>query len=197
MKKIGIYGGSFSPPHIGHVCAARQFIDALSLDELFIVPSFISPHKQNKLTATPTDRYEMTKRAFKGISGVTVSDYEIAKKEVSYTVNTLTHFAAKGELYFLCGADMFLSLDKWYRPDLLFKQAAFVVIRREEGFEDDILQAKKHYEETYHATVIYLENKILPLSSTMIRSAVCEGRSISPWVNPEVEVYIREHRLYL
>ena len=138
MKKIGIYGGSFSPPHHGHLSAAKQFIEELSLDELLIMPSHISPHKVTDPTLTSRHRYEMAKIAFKDLPRVTVSDYEIQKGDVSYTASTLSHFAKEGELYFLCGTDMFLTLSRWYRPDIIFKNATIVLASRENGKETEI-----------------------------------------------------------
>lgn len=197
MKKIGIYGGSFSPPHNGHIGAAKQFIKELSLDELLIMPSHISPHKITDSTLTSRHRYEMAKLAFADIPNVTVSDYEIEKGDVSYTAQTLTHFAKEGELYFLCGTDMFLTLSKWYRPDIIFQKAVIVLASREEGKEEAVALAKEHYEKDFSARIVTLHNKVLPLSSTEVRQALRENRDVSALIPPQVEVYIREKRLYL
>ena len=197
MKKIGIYGGSFSPPHNGHLCAARQFMDALMLDELLIMPSHISPHKVTDPSLTSRHRYEMAKLAFRGIPRVTVSDYEIQKGDISYTANTLLHFANEGELYFLCGTDMFLTLSRWYRPDIIFQNATIVLASRELGKEQEILHAKNAYEKEYGARIVILNNQVLELSSTEVRNALKQGNDVSRYLSHDVEVYIREHHLYL
>lgn len=198
MKKIGIFGGSFSPPHNGHLLAARQFMDAMSLDELLVMPTYVSPHKQNKNTLSSAHRLAMTRLAFASLPGATVSDYEAEKGGVSYTADTLTHFAKEGELYFLCGTDMFLSLSSWYRPDIIFKNANIVVVSREKGHEKEIREAAERYRSTYeNVRVTVLENKVLPLSSTEVRNAIAEGKDVSQLIPPSVEVYIREHKLYL
>lgn len=197
MKKIGIYGGSFSPPHNGHVCAAKQFMDALSLDELLIMPSHISPHKVTDPTLTSRHRYDMAKIAFKDLPRVTVSDYEIQKGDVSYTANTLSHFAKEGELYFLCGTDMFLTLSHWYRPDIIFQNATIVLASRENGKEREVIAAKKTYEKDFDARIIILNNEVLEISSTEVRQALKQGSDVSRYLSHDVEVYIRERNLYL
>ena len=197
MKKIGIYGGSFSPPHNGHISAARQFMDALSLDELLIMPSHISPHKVTDPTLTSRHRYDMAKIAFKDLPRVTVSDYEIQKGDISYTANTLSHVSNEGELYFLCGTDMFLTLSRWYRPDIIFENATIVLASRENGKEEEIIAAKKAYETDFGARIIILNNEVLEISSTEVRQALKQGNDVSRYLSQDVEVYIREHNLYL
>ena len=197
MKKIGIYGGSFSPPHNGHVFAAKQFMEALLLDELLIMPSHISPHKVTDPSLTSYHRYDMAKLAFAGLSNVTVSDYEIQKGDVSYTANTLTHFASEGNLYFLCGTDMFLTLSRWYRPDIIFQNATIVLASRENGKDEEIQQAKENYEKDYGARIVILNNQVLEISSTEVRNALKQGKDVSRYLSKDVEVYIREHNLYL
>lgn len=197
MKKIGIYGGSFSPPHQGHVSAAMQFIKALALDELLIMPSHISPHKVTDPTLTSRHRYDMAKIAFHGLPRVTVSDYEIQKGDISYTANTLSHFAKEGELYFLCGTDMFLTLFQWYRPDIIFEKATIVLASREKGKEQEILSAKENYEKNFGARIIILNNDVIEISSTQVREALKQGNDVSRYLSHDVEEYIREHSLYL
>ena len=197
MKKIGIYGGSFSPPHHGHLSAAKQFIEELSLDELLIMPSHISPHKVTDPTLTSRHRYEMARIAFKDLPRVTVSDYEIQKGDVSYTASTLSHFAKEGELYFLCGTDMFLTLARWYRPDIIFQNATIVLASRENGKEQEIASAKEAYEKDFGARIIILNNEVLEVSSTEVRNALKQGKDVSRYLSHDVEVYIREHNLYL
>ena len=197
MKKIGIYGGSFSPPHHGHVSAAKQFMEALSLDELLVMPSHISPHKITDPSLTSRHRYDMAKIAFADLPKVTVSDYEIQKGDVSYTANTLTHFSQEGDLYFLCGTDMFLTLSRWYRPDIIFRNATIVLASRENGKDEEIQQAKETYEKEYGAQIIILNNQVLEVSSTEVRNALKQGKDVSRYLSHDVEVYIREHNLYL
>ena len=197
MKKIGIYGGSFSPPHNGHIGAARQFLQELDLDTLLIMPSHISPHKVTDASLTSRHRFDMAKLAFADIDRVTVSDYEINKGDISYTANTLSHFAKEGTLYFLCGTDMFLTLSKWYHPEVIFENATIVLASRTETLDREVREKKEQYEKDYAARIVILHNKVLPLSSTEVREALKSGKEVSHLIPHEVEVYIREHALYL
>ena len=100
MEKIGLYGGTFAPPHLGHVHAARAFLRAIPVDRLLVMPTFQPPHKAKAAGDTPEVRLEMCRAAFAGIPGVEVSDYEITKADVSYTVQTLRHLTAENrEIY--------------------------------------------------------------------------------------------------
>lgn len=196
MKRIGIYGGSFSPPHNGHVEAVKSFQEAMMLDKVLIMPTYIAPHKQTASSVSATHRFEMARRAFSSLDYVTVSDYEISKKSVSYTADTLLHFAPEGKLFFLCGSDMFLTLDRWYRPDIIFENATIVLASRDGSLDEACLIKKAEYEAVYSANVIILQNKIRKLSSTDVREALMAKKDVSDLISPEVEAYIRENRLY-
>ena len=172
-------------------------MEALSLDELLVMPSHISPHKITDPSLTSRHRYDMAKIAFADLPKVTVSDYEIQKGDVSYTANTLTHFSQEGDLYFLCGTDMFLTLSRWYRPDIIFRNATIVLASRENGKDEEIQQAKETYEKEYGAQIIILNNQVLEVSSTEVRNALKQGKDVSRYLSHDVEVYIREHNLYL
>ncbi len=194
--RIGIYGGSFSPPHNGHIEAVKSFQSSIMLDKVLVVPTYIAPHKQTANTVSVEHRLEMTRRAFKDFDFVTVSDYEIKQKTVSYTANTLTHFASEGELFFLCGSDMFLTLDSWYRPDLIFQNATIVLASRDAELEDHCLLKKTQYEKDFAAKIVVLENHVTKLSSTEIRKLIGNNEPIDTLVPQSVEAYIRQNKLY-
>lgn len=194
--RIGIYGGSFSPPHNGHIEAVKSFQSSIMLDKVLVMPTYIAPHKQNTATLAPEHRLEMTRLAFKELEFVTVSDYEITQGTVSYTANTLTHFAKDGELFFLCGSDMFLTLDKWYRPDVIFENATIVLASRDHALDEECLIKKSQYEKEFGARITALPNPVRKLSSTDVRNAVKENRPISSLVPPAVETYIKENHFY-
>lgn len=191
MKKIGIYGGTFSPPHLGHVRAVQRFTEALALDEVIVMPTNIPPHKQESRGCDAAGRFAMTRLAFAGLHGVTVSDWEMEQGAVSYTADTLTHFASAGSLYYLCGTDMFLTLGEWYHPEIIFEKATLVLIRRDQTPDPQILQAKTEYEKTYGARILLLQDEPMELSSSDIRDAVGRGESIESMVPPPVAELIR------
>lgn len=194
--RIGIYGGSFSPPHNGHVEAVKSFHSSIMLDNVLVIPTYIAPHKQTANTLSSTHRLAMTRLAFADLNFVTVSDYEIEQQAVSYTANTLSHFAKKGELFFLCGSDMFLTIDSWYRPDIIFENATIVLASRDTELDDDCLLKKEAYEKKYNAKITVLRNTVNKISSTEVRSAIRNGKPIDSLVPLSVEDYIRKHKLY-
>ena len=180
MRKIGIYGGSFSPPHLGHVKSAKAFYDGCGLDELIVMPAGIPPHKQAITAISSEDRLLLCKTAFADGEGgrrITVSDYEIKKRGLSFTCETLRHFASRGvRLYFLMGSDMFLSLDTWKRPDLIFKYATVVVNRRETDLDATLFTEKKaFFERKYGAKILLRPFEPLEISSSEVRDAIANG----------------------
>lgn len=198
MLEIGIYGGTFAPPHKGHVHAAEAFVSELSLDALYIIPTAIPPHKTLDYQDNPVDRLNMSKLAFGHIRNVTVSDYEILKSGKSYTYKTLQNFQSLGHLTFLCGTDMFLTLESWKFPERIFSLARIAVMPRESDKKDldDIKKSAERYTLKYGAETVLLRTSALPLSSTSIREAVRRGDSISSYVSESVEKYIYGNGLY-
>ncbi|MBQ7364954.1 MAG: nicotinate (nicotinamide) nucleotide adenylyltransferase [Clostridia bacterium] len=196
MPRIGIYGGSFSPPHYGHVEAVQSFYSSMMLDKVLVIPTFIAPHKQNLATVSSEHRLAMTRLAFQHLPYVTVSDYEITKKDVSYTAHTLAHFANDGKLFFLCGSDMFLSMDTWYRPDIIFQNAAIVLASRDAALDQACLLKKAIYEDRYSAEIHILENSVRKLSSTEIRAAIRRREDVSGNLPQAVIDYMKAWHLY-
>lgn len=198
-KKVGIYGGTFAPPHKGHVKAARHFIKCAKLDELLITVTYTPPHKQVKGDAEPYQRLEMARLAFGKIKKAVVSDYEIEKKGVSYTKDTLRHFKTEeNELYLLVGDDMFLTLDEWRSPDEIFSLCTVVCFPRDDdgAILEKIQAKKKEYEEKFSARIMTPEYTVYELSSTEIREDIKNGCSVSDKITKEVLDYINEHGLY-
>ena len=197
MGRIGIFGGTFSPPHNGHVESAKAFKRELSLDRLIIIPTNVPPHKQHQ-TCPPLHRLEMTRLAFSSIEGCEISDYEINTPGKSYTANTLSHFYnGEDELFFLCGTDMFLTLHSWYKPEIICSLAGIVLVRRDNETEDSILETDRRLKRELGARTFFLENKVLDISSTQIRSLVASGKDPSHLVPASVAEYIKANGLYI
>ena len=130
--RVGIYGGTFSPVHNGHVAAAKAFMEQMWLDILYVIPTGVTPHKDMKGDATAKDRLEMCRLAFADVDGVIVSDLEMKREGKSYTVDTLRElYDPAGRLFFLMGTDMLLTLDTWREPEEIFRLCYPVYIRRE------------------------------------------------------------------
>ena len=205
MKKLGIYGGSFSPPHNGHVKSALAFYDSMELDELRILPAGVPPHKVLEGDATAADRLEMTRRAFSSkvckSRNILVDDYEVRNEGKSFTYMTLEHFSAPDvRLYLLVGSDMFLSLETWKKPETIFALACVVVNRRETDGDPGTFEEKKEYfEKTFGAKVCMPRFKPIVLSSTDLRRQFSEGipaLRLAKLMNAGVLDYIIEAGLY-
>lgn len=199
MKTVGIYGGTFSPPHNGHVHAVKEFLAAEKPDELLIIPTFLPPHKAMKGDATPEERLRMCELAFDFDPRIAVSDMEIRRGGKSYTAETLEALSADGvRLVFLCGTDMFLTMDSWHTPERVFAAAEIVYIRREtfEENEENLRQKAKEYRERHAATVRELKVAPYMLSSSVCRDGLRDDTLPAEAIPQKVKEYIKECKLY-
>ena len=197
-ERIGIYGGTFSPPHCGHVRAAEAFAASGCIDRLMIIPSFLPPHKDYRPEVSTEDRLHMCEIAFSGIPGAEISDIEIRRGGKSYTVDTLRALSAPDrELVMLCGTDMLMTLDSWYRADEIFRLCTVAYVRRENSAEVlPLLRARADlYREKYGARIIEIESDALEISSTEIRREL--SHNVAPSLIPRgVYEYIQKRGLY-
>ena len=201
--RIGIYGGTFDPPHNGHISACKTFLDNVELDILYVIPVYTPPHKMQKSDTAPLSRLEMSKIAFSSLSSkVFVSDIEIKREGKSYTADTIRFFKENymdAEIFFLCGTDMILTMDFWYKPDYIFENATIVYVRREndEEITEEIAKKCAIYEEKFNAKIIYLKMDTIEISSTDIRSAINDEKRLKSLVSPQIYNFILENGLYL
>ncbi|MFA5561348.1 MAG: nicotinate-nucleotide adenylyltransferase [Eubacteriales bacterium] len=197
--RLGIYGGTFSPPHLGHVHAARRFLEGLSLDRLLVIPAGIPPHKDQQDGVTAEQRFAMCRLAFSALPRTEVSRMELDRAGISYTCDTLAALAAPGRrLFVLCGTDMMLTLDRWRQPERLFALATLVLVRRESDPEltHAIREKNRQYRARYGAEVEVLDGEVLTLSSAFVREQIRKGRPVSELLDVSVAAYIKEQRLY-
>lgn len=198
--RIGIFGGTFSPVHNGHVSAAKSFMEQMWLDILFVIPTGTSPHKEMSGSADAYDRLRMCEAAFSGLDGVIVSDMEIRREGKSYTVDTLRQlYDPENRLFLLCGTDMMLTLDKWRDADEIFKLCYPVYMRREndEVITNLIIKKNAEYKEKYGRIATRITGDAVVVSSSEVREKIQNGEDISSLVPPAVEAYIKEKGLYL
>ena len=196
IRRIGIFGGTFNPPHIGHIEAAKAFLEKANLDKLIIMPAFIPPHKEHDVTVSCEARVDMCKIAFGNIPKVEVSDLEISRGGKSYTYLTLEELKSPDiELYFLCGTDMILTMDSWKNPDIIFSLAKICYIRREnEENTANLIKIKcEEYLNKYGATVMPIDANAIEISSSEIRSDIKGAKN---YITPEVTEYIIKAGLY-
>lgn len=186
MKKIGLLGGTFDPPHMGHLLIAEEVYDQLKLDEIWFVPSHEPPHK-DKATMAVVDRLEMIEAAIADNDHFFLERYEIDQPGKSYTFHTiaaLTERYPSYRFYFIIGADMVEYLPKWYRIDELVTMVQFVGVKRPD------YQLKTDY------PVILLDIPGVDISSTMIRERMKQNRTTTYYLPTSVNRIIKEKQLY-
>lgn len=170
--KLAVFGGAFNPVHMGHIALAKHIKDNIGADKVLIVPSFFSPHKSSKGLISGEDRLNMCRLAFEGMDGFEISDIEIMRSDVSYTANTLIGLKKaypKDELFLFMGADMFVTVDNWYRPDVIFSVCTLCTVPRDDITKQQLLDKAKEYEEK-GAKSIVLDAPLYDISSTELRN---------------------------
>ena len=200
-KNLGIYGGTFAPVHKGHVESAKAFARSGLIDTLFIMPAYLPPHKKLSFSDSPEARMEMLKIAFRDFYENSVdfqiSDYEIKKENVSYTYDTVSHFIKLCEkLILLCGEDMFLSFDTWYRAPELMKTCEVAYIPRHNGHLKVLKDKADELYERYGLISHEINAAVVDISSSEIREKIKNGSDITDFVDADVEKYIKEKGLY-
>ncbi|WP_303857450.1 nicotinate (nicotinamide) nucleotide adenylyltransferase [Aminicella lysinilytica] len=199
MNEIGILGGSFDPFHLGHLSIAEAAIEELNLTKVILIPTKVSPFKLGKKMASEKDRVAMTRLAAQEDEKFEVSTIETDRSSVSYTYKTLELLKKSMEdtkIWFMMGTDSFVSLESWYKGQELLEEYSFAVAARP-GFDVSVVEYKaEKYRVKYGAEVRILHNRMLDISSTEIKEAIKEGRSIEGYVPQRIERYIDEHGLY-
>jgi nicotinate-nucleotide adenylyltransferase len=187
MKKVCIFGGTFNPPHIGHLIMANEVYHALDFDEIRFMPNAKPPHKEAIQLATGEQRLHMLKLAIEPFSYFSVEPIEIVRGGLSYSFDTMIELQKQEpqtQFSFLIGADMIAYLSQWYKIEELVKQFQLIGVRRP-GYDE---------KSTYPVTLI--EAPIIDLSSTMLRNRVKDGKDVTLLISENVQSYIRQEKLY-
>ena len=202
--KLGIYGGTFNPPHLGHLTSARAALDVLGLDRLQFVPAAVPPHKQLPADSPPAAaRLEMAELAADSLllpDRVSVSDIELSRPGKSYTADTLEQLHAQypqAELWLMMGTDMFLTLQYWRQPEQLTRLAGVCTFARTQSDSGEALNAQAEYlRKTFGAKTCVLQlPHIVEISSTRLRDLLERGEG-QEYLPPAVYGYIIRHGLY-
>src|SRR5699024_6236300 len=186
MKKIGILGGTFDPPHLGHLMVASEVKHALQLDEIWFIPTN-KPHHKREATHRNTHRLNMLAHAIKDTSYFKVNDIEMKRQGKSYTIDTIQMLQEQyrdNQFYFIIGADMVEYLPKWYRIDDLIELVQFVGVRR------------KNYELNTNYPVLEVSIPTMEISSADIRNRIQHSKPFKYFVTTSVYHYIKEENLY-
>lgn len=199
MSGIAVFGGTFNPIHCGHLQIINE-VDKLGfIDKILIMPDNIPPHKKVGFLAENLHRVNMCKLAISEIKKACVDESELQRGGKSYTFDTLTNLKEKyvnDDLYLVCGGDMVLTLDTWYKANELFKLCTFIVFSRStlnaSDFDEKVCKLK-----ALGAKIIVVDTDIMSVSSTEIREAVINGLSTEGLLPNEVRKYIIDNKVYI
>ena len=190
MSKVGIFGGTFDPIHLGHLITAQSVKEIRELEKIIFIPAFISPHKSNAVTSSPKDRLNMIKLAIKDIPFFDYSDMEIKMGGVSYTVDTLRELKKQYEnLEFIIGYDNIFSFNTWKDPDEIMKLSTIIVLKRRSSHAPP-------FKDKYYHQAVFVQTRGIEISATDIRERVKLGKPINFLVPPAVMEYIYKQKLY-
>ena len=199
MERIGIYGGTFNPPHTGHVHAAVEAVEALALDKLIMIPAHVAPHKElPEGSPSPEQRLDMVKLAVQHCDKIEVSEMELKRQGKSYTYQTILELRKKfpkAQLFLVMGTDMFLAFEDWKEPDIIMANAVIAVLYRGEKGERDAIFAQKEHLEARGAKVKIVKNQVLAISSTNLRRLLA-FRCAAPFLPEGTGEYIQKNGLY-
>lgn len=199
MERIGIYGGTYNPPHVGHMRAAAHAIEALKLDRLLLIPNNIAPHKQMpEDAATAQQRMDMLRMSAKGLEKTEILDLELQRDGKSYTSDTVTQIRKiypEGELFLLMGTDMFLNFLTWHEYRTISDQVTLAVFYRGERGEQEAVCRQQERLEEMGIRVVRICNPVTAISSTDLRRMLIFGCA-DPYLCLGVGDYIRAQGLY-
>jgi nicotinate-nucleotide adenylyltransferase len=197
--RLGVFGGTFDPVHVGHLVLAEQCREQCELDQMWFIPSGQPPHKRQAPLTTGRMRAEMLEFAIAGHPGFIVSGIELDRAGPTYTVETLEQLHeedAARELFFLMGADSLADLAGWREPERIAELATIVAVNRGDRPLPDPAALVHLVGERIAGRVQFVTMPGIDLSASDLRRRVREGRSLRYLVPRPVEIYIHEHRLY-
>jgi len=191
---VGLFGGTFDPPHIAHLIIARTALEQLPVEQVIFIPAAKAPHKCNRSGSAPEIRLAMLQLAVETDSRLDVSKVEIERGGISYSIDTIRQIKATlglntAECYFLIGSDSLMQLDLWRSPVEILAETRVVVIPRPD-FRPEMVRPD------YLTQVRFLDCPLLEISSSMIRKRVWQGLPIRWLVPPVIEDFICTHQLY-
>ncbi|MFN2745251.1 MULTISPECIES: nicotinate-nucleotide adenylyltransferase [Bacillus] len=187
MRKIGVFGGTFDPPHNGHLLMANEVLYKMGLDEIWFMPNQIPPHKQENSFSQSRHRVEMLKLAIKGKRNFKLETIELEREGPSYTYDTVCLLKKRypnDEFYFIIGADMIEYLPKWSNIDKLIEMIQFVGVKRP-GFQ---------IETPY--PLVFVDVPVFEVSSSLLRDRIKNRQPTDYLIPDDVKVYVKEHHLY-
>lgn len=189
--RLGLFGGSFDPPHVAHLALAERAREQLDLDRVIFMPAGSPPHKSDRVLAPARDRLRMTRLAVRGNSAFAVSTIETRRRGASYTIETLRALAAtepRARWFLVIGEDSLEDFDHWHEPEAILELATLAVAPRPRAGPRRRRRASRR--------LVWLETPALEISSSAIRERVRAGRSVRYLVPDAIASYLGRHRLY-
>lgn len=195
MKKIGLFGGTFDPPHVGHFHVAQAALAQLELDEVIFVPNNRNPLKQEELMTPANIRMDMVKLMIEGQTQMSVSDIEISRQGVSFAVETVQEFqfVQPAHYWFIMGSDALRTLTDWKQPERLTRIARLAVVLRPPDDEDRALRNLPDYAVD---AVDWVRMPAESTNATNIRIRLMQNESCEDLLAPTVLAYIKEHKMF-
>jgi len=193
--RIGLFGGSFDPIHLGHLIMAEDAVHFARLDQLIFLPAFSSPLRENLPGTSASDRLAMVRLATDAFPSFAVDDFDIQQGRRVYCYEIAEHYRKSfpdAELFFLIGGDQYRQLDRWERCEEIRRELTFICARR----GDDESTGRTPANETGDSDILFLPNRRVDISASEIRERVKTNRSIRSLVPREVAAFIDENSLY-
>lgn len=197
--KIGIMGGTFNPIHLGHLVLSEYIRVEMDLDKVVFIPTGRPPHKDDKNIIDGFHRKKMVELSIKDNPYFVLSDIELKKSGISYTIDTINELKdiyKEDTLYMIIGADSLLNFESWKDPSELLKKVNLIVADRLLRKDKDIIDEIRTLNSKYNIDISYLDSPIIEISSTEVRDRIKEGKSIRYLVREDVNRYILENSLY-
>ena len=198
-KKIGIMGGTFDPPHKGHLAMAECVESVMALDEIWFIPTGKVAYKDREGLPSPEDRLAMITLAVEGVPHFLVSSIEVDRVETGYSYQTMEELTKENpdaEFFFLVGADSLDYMDAWREPERLFRCCRVVALNRPGISDEQMMQKKKFLEERFGARISLVTMPPVDVSSTVLREKIGRGEDVSEFLAESVMDYISAKGLY-
>ncbi len=199
MQRLGIFGGTFNPPHKGHIYIAKQAMKLAKLDKILFVPCGNPPHKAVEGDVEATLRFEMTRRAIENIPEFEICGIELETNQKSYTAKTLTKLKEAypdKKLCFVVGGDSLRDLESWYHPEIIFELAEIVAVSRRDVDKNAAQQKADYYRKRYNAQISLIEVDTMDVSSSEIRDRIRKGQEVLDMIDGKVLTFIEENKIY-
>lgn len=201
MKRIGIFGGTFDPPHLGHLKCANAAREELGLTQVLFIPNRLPAYKVKEHAVSKAgDRLNMLGLLIKDCDWAEISDIELRREGNTYTSDTLRELHIlypEDELVLIIGSDSLCSLKSWHEPKTVCSLSTIAVLNRNTDTSEKIIKAKEELEEDFGARIILINNMLFELSSTQIREAVKRREKLPEGIPEEIIQYIEKRNLYI